>query len=83
METMNTSNELIDRVLSLPEPERASLARKLLLSLEPSDYDSDSDAAWAVELEARLAAVDGGRFAASEWRQTLTRIRQSLKGPVP
>jgi len=80
---MNTTNDLITQVLSLPEPDRAALARQLLLSLEPSDYDADCEAAWAVELDARLAAVQEERYAATEWRQSLGRMRESLKGSVP
>jgi hypothetical protein len=38
----------------------------------------DSEAAWAVELEARIASVKKGRFRASEWRKALKRIRQAL-----
>ena len=72
------TNDLIVQALQLPEPERASLARQLLLSLEPEDFDIDSEAAWAVEIEARLDAVAQGRFAAREWREALENIRKGM-----
>jgi putative addiction module component (TIGR02574 family) len=78
MNRMKKNDDLVTRVLELPEPERASLARQLLLSLEPPDFDSDSETAWAVELEARIASVKAGRFRASDWRKALKRIRQAL-----
>jgi len=77
---MKKNNDLVTLVLELPEAERASLARQLLLSLEPPDLDSDNEAAWAAELEARIAAVEEGRFRAIDWRKALKRIRRSLKG---
>jgi putative addiction module component (TIGR02574 family) len=75
---MNT-NDLWQQAMQLPEPDRAALAHQLLLSLEPDDFDADTEAAWAVELEARLAAVEQGRFAARDWREALADIRQALR----
>lgn len=71
--------DLLPQVMQLPEEDRASLARQLLLSLEPEDHDADAEAAWAVELEARLAAIQQGRFSARDWREALADIRRSLR----
>src|SRR3569623_2567553 len=69
---MNTANDLLTQALGLPECERAALAKQLLLSLEPEGSAGDSDEAWALEIEARLAAIGEGRFQAKDWRQALT-----------
>jgi putative addiction module component (TIGR02574 family) len=79
---MKKNNNLVAQVLELPERQRASLARQLLLSLEPPDFDSDNEAAWAAELEARITAVEEGRFRSTDWRKALKRIRRSLKGQI-
>ncbi|HUY35922.1 MAG TPA: addiction module protein [Pirellulales bacterium] len=75
---MSTANEVFAQALGLPEDARASLARQLLLSLETDDFDSDSEAAWAIEIEARLAAVERGGYAAQDWREALAEIRSRL-----
>jgi putative addiction module component (TIGR02574 family) len=77
-EAMSVISELLNRALELPKPERADLARQILLSLEPDDFHADSDAAWAAEIDARLDIVERGDFPASEWRDVIARIRQSL-----
>jgi putative addiction module component (TIGR02574 family) len=75
---MNTANEIMDRAMELSPSERAGLAHRLLLSLEPDDFDADSEAAWTAEIEARLALVEQGKFTASNWRDAVARIRESL-----
>jgi putative addiction module component (TIGR02574 family) len=76
-------NDLLTLALTLPEPDRAKLAHQLLLSLETAPFDADNEAAWNAEIEARMAKVEKGEFTASDWREALGRIRQSLwKGPV-
>jgi putative addiction module component (TIGR02574 family) len=75
---MNSVNEILTHALELPESERAALARQLLLSLEPEDFDLDSDVLWAAEIEARLALVERGQFTASDWRDALARVRDNL-----
>jgi len=74
---MSTIHELSKQALELPAPERAALAHELLLSLEP-ETDADSEAAWDLEIDARLERVEQGRYSATEWRESLTRIRRSL-----
>jgi hypothetical protein len=59
------------------------LAHRLLLSLEPEDLDPEADAAWAAELEARLAKVAQGDFVARDWREALADIRKSLSEEPP
>jgi putative addiction module component (TIGR02574 family) len=75
---MSRIDDLVTLALELPEADRAALARRLLLSLEPEDFDADSETTWAAELEVRLAKVEQGPFAARDWREALADIRQSL-----
>lgn len=75
---MNASDEITNLVLALPQTERASLARRLLLSLEPDDFDEDGEAAWAAEIEKRMTAVERGNFRATDWREAIARIRKNL-----
>jgi putative addiction module component (TIGR02574 family) len=71
-------NELLAKVLQLPTAERATIARELLLSLEPDEFDVDAEAAWAKEIDARLTAIEQDRFSARDWREAVENIRQSL-----
>lgn len=81
---MSIIDDLFARALEMPPNDRGELIHRLLLSLEANDFDADSEAAWAAELEVRLARVERGDFAASDWREALARIRQSLSGnPSP
>jgi putative addiction module component (TIGR02574 family) len=81
---MSLNTDLLARVLHLPVSERAELARRILLSLEPVDFDADAEQLWAVEIEARLAALDRGESVPMDWRPAIDRIRQSLtQGPRP
>jgi putative addiction module component (TIGR02574 family) len=75
-------NDLLTLALNLPEADRAKLAQELLLSLETAPFDADSENAWNAEIQARMAKVEKGEFTASDWREALGRMRQSLrKGP--
>jgi len=63
-----------------PADDRAALARKIILSLEPTDFDADPEAVWDAEIEARLAQVDRGEVTLLDWRQSIDRARRSLTG---
>jgi putative addiction module component (TIGR02574 family) len=75
---MSVEPELVDRVLLLPAGDRAALARKIILSLEPADFESDAEEAWDVEIEARLAQIDRGEVTPLDWCQAIERARASL-----
>jgi putative addiction module component (TIGR02574 family) len=77
---MSVEPELIDRVLHLPAVDRASLARKIILSLEPADFDPDAEEAWNAEIESRSAQVDRGEVTPLDWRESIDRARRSLAG---
>ncbi len=81
---MNAMEDLLQKALQLSETDRLTLAHQLLLSLEPTESEPGCEEAWAAELEARLAKVARGNFAASDWREVVARIRHSLsKEPSP
>jgi hypothetical protein len=49
---------------------------------EPDRFEKDHEDLWAAEIETRLARIEQGDFSASDWREALARIRQSLvQGP--
>jgi hypothetical protein len=81
---MTPSNEVFASVMQLPEQERADLAHRLLLSLEPEEFrDDEIAAAWQQEIEARLQKIASGTFQAHDWRQALQEIRQELRKDAP
>ncbi|MBS1816643.1 MAG: addiction module protein [Acidobacteria bacterium] len=66
-------NELAD----LPEKERADLAGLLIESLE-GEPDDGVAAAWAVEIERRVADLDAGRTKTVPWEQVRQRLLDRL-----
>ncbi len=57
----------------LSDEERATLAGLLIESLE-GEPDPDVEAAWAAEIEKRVAELDSGAVASIPWEQ----VRQQL-----
>jgi putative addiction module component (TIGR02574 family) len=76
---MGIESELLTQALALPEADRAELANRLLLSLEPDEDDLNHDAAWAEEIERRRQAFDRGETTASPWREAMGRIEQEIR----
>jgi len=76
---MSDTKKLLSEVLELPEHERAEIAAKLLESLDPDDTE-DVDAAWAVEIERRCAALDSGEAVTSDWEEFRARIERDVFG---
>ena len=77
---MSAVNDLLDRAMQLSSGERADLAHRLLVSLEPGAdaYAAERRAEWPAELQRRLDAADRGEFAEGDWRDVVQRVRQSL-----
>lgn len=75
---MTTTSEILSAALTLPATDRAEVAHKLLLSLEPSESEADVDQAWADEVRARLRAIREGRSVPRDWNDALEDVRQSL-----
>jgi hypothetical protein len=77
---MSTDSELEDRVLHLPAGDRAALALKIILSLEPPDFDADASAAWEAEIEKRAGQIDRGEVTLIDWRDSIARARRTITG---
>jgi len=76
---MDKTASLLEQALDLPEPDRAEIAARLLESLDPRTQ-SDVDAAWALEIERRCAAVDAGELATNDWNDVRARIDREIFG---
>lgn len=72
-----TFTELWKEAADLTEEERASLAGLLIESLE-GDPDPDVEAAWAVEIEKRIAELDGGTAQTIPWEEVRQRLIHRL-----
>ncbi|MFO0906696.1 MAG: addiction module protein [Pirellulales bacterium] len=75
---MSTVDRLRERLLTLPIRQRAALATLLLESLEAEPLDGSSQQAWKEEAESRSLAYSQGQLTASDWRESVDRIRQVL-----
>jgi len=73
-----TTRDLLAEVLELPLDERAKLAAEVLESLE--DADEGVEAAWASEIEARVAAARAGDLEGTDWRSVLDRLEREVLG---
>ncbi|HEX5105979.1 MAG TPA: addiction module protein [Pirellulaceae bacterium] len=66
--------DLREQLARLPQEDRAALAKFLLESLD-DEVDEDAEAAWAVELERRAAAVRAGTATGRPAMQALDELR--------
>ncbi len=74
---MFTSIEAFEaEALSLPQPERARLVEKLILSL---DAEPDVEAAWQLEVEHRAAAIERGDAKWLDGPTTLAAIKAEFQ----
>ena len=76
---MSTLNELYQKALGMEPAERAELAHRLILSLEPGERDPDWEEAWAREIERRLESIDRGEAKLHDWREVIARLSKSLE----
>lgn len=72
-----TSTDLWKEASDLSEKDRADLAGLLLESLE-DEPDEDVEAAWAAEIERRVAELDAGTVASIPWEQVRQRLTARL-----
>jgi len=57
------TEQVFIEALSLPTRARASLAHRLLVSLESDESSPETEAAWKQEAQERCAAFDEGKIA--------------------
>jgi putative addiction module component (TIGR02574 family) len=72
-----TFTELWREAVELTEEERASLAGLLIESLE-GEPDPDVEAAWAAEIERRVADVENGTVKTVPWEEVRRRLINRL-----
>ena len=71
------ADTILGTALALPPDERAWLAAELIASLEEGG-DDGVEAAWAEEIEKRIAEVESGEAETASWEEARARIRASL-----
>ena len=76
---MSLAPDLVQKIMQLPEPERAELAHRLLLSLEEPAFDGEWDSLWAGELERRSVSIERDNTIGMDWREAVYRVRRGLR----
>ena len=71
--------DLWKEAAELPDADRASLAGLLIESLE-GEPDPDVEAAWAAEIEKRVAELDAGTVKNIPWEEVRQRLVDRLHG---
>jgi putative addiction module component (TIGR02574 family) len=75
---MNMALEEVARnAIDLPRHQRLALAR-LLIELDDPGADTDVEAAWDAEIQARLRAVKEGRVKGIPYEEVLARVDRRL-----
>ncbi len=77
---MTKSTEaVLAEALRLDPDSRAELAAELLASLD-GPADPDAEAAWAAEIERRVAAIEAGTVKLEPWENVKRRIEKQILG---
>jgi putative addiction module component (TIGR02574 family) len=71
------AEKLLAEALTLDTRERADVAARLIVSLD-GEPDEDVEAAWAAEVERRIAEVDAGRARLVPWADVERRIEAAV-----
>jgi putative addiction module component (TIGR02574 family) len=72
-------DELFRKALQLDESDRAALAGMLIDSLD-GDVEEGAEAAWAIEIERRIAELDAGTIETLPWDAVRDGLRRRLGG---
>jgi putative addiction module component (TIGR02574 family) len=72
------TRDLLTQALELPLDERAEMAAELLESLHVAE--EDVEAAWAAEIQQRVAAARAGELESTDWRTVLDRVQKDVLG---
>lgn len=67
-------HKLLQDALELSADERAALAAALIETLDEGPVDADVEAAWAAEIERRIAEIDSGAVKPIPWAEARARI---------
>ena len=71
---------ILKDALALPTEARAAFAGSLLESLD-SEVDEDAEAAWATEINRRVAELYSGAMKPIPWAEVRSRLDRSLTRP--
>ena len=74
-----TFTDVWKEAAELSDEDRAALAGLLIESLE-GEPDPDVEAAWAAEIEKRVAELDAGTVESIPWEQVRQRLLDRLNG---
>jgi putative addiction module component (TIGR02574 family) len=81
MGTMTEVENVLAAALRLPVEARAAVAAELLQSLDaPEEAAEEVEAAWADEIQRRLAEVDAGIVTPIPWPEARRRIAAAANG---
>ena len=75
----NAAEALLADALRLDPDTRAELAAELLASLDDPE-DPDAEAAWNVEIDRRVAAIEAGSVRLEPWDNVKRRIEKEILG---
>ena len=70
------SEDILQKLLTLPVETRARLAEQLLVSLEPPDERNQQ--LWAKEAERRIEAYERGEIMATPAEEVFARLREKF-----
>jgi len=83
MKIMSDAGDVFSQALDLPDSQRADLAYRLMLSLEPAELEDQAEDRWAAEIAARQELIRRGDYTAYDWQETVHRIRTRLAERKP
>jgi len=69
-------DDLFAEASKLPDEERAALAGRLLLSLEPQPADDGVEEAWAAEIKRRMDDYRAGRVKTIGWDEARAHLHR-------
>jgi putative addiction module component (TIGR02574 family) len=72
------TQRLLEQAMALPADEKIRFAEELLASLDPADQ-KEIDAAWAEEIDRRIADYDAGRAQAIPADEVFRRLRERAR----
>jgi putative addiction module component (TIGR02574 family) len=65
----NTASKFLEEALSLQPTERAEVAERLLVSLDPLEDDSEVEASWQFEIDKRISEINSGKVICIPWEE--------------
>ncbi len=71
-------DNVLAQALQMPPKERATIAERLLASLD-TVADEEVEKAWQQEVQRRLAEIDNGEVVCLPWEQVLQRLRGNAR----